>query len=147
MALDRSFVERNRAQTERMRALVERLSDADLRRPVGEHWTVSVALAHLAFWDRRVLAVLDASEREGKVAPPTIDIVVNDISLPLWQVMPPHDAARLAIETADKLDQRLETYPPELLEQIAAYNMRYVVRALHRGEHLDEIEQALNNGD
>jgi hypothetical protein len=143
MTVDRSFVERNRAQTARIRNLVARLSDADLKRPVGEHWTVGVALAHLAFWDGRVLAVLDASEREGKVIAPNIDVMVNDISLPLWSAIPPREAARIALETAEKLDQRLESLSPDLLEQIAAFNKRFVERALHRGEHLDEVEQAL----
>jgi hypothetical protein len=143
MTVDRSFVEQNRAQTTRMKQLVDGLSDDDFKHPVGEHWTVSVALAHLAFWDGRVLNVLDASEREGKVVAPTIDIAVNDISLPLWKAIPPREAAKLAIETAEKLDQRLESLSPELLEQIAAFNMRYLNRALHRSEHLDEVEQAL----
>jgi hypothetical protein len=143
MALDRSFVERNRAQTERLRSLVARLSDAELQRPVGEHWTVGVALAHLAFWDGRALAVLDATEREGKVVAHNIDIVVNDISLPLWRAIPPREAARLAVEAAERIDRRLESYPPELLEQVYAFSERFVVRALHRGEHLDEVEAAL----
>ena len=143
MAVDRSFIERNRAETARMRALVARLSDDDFKRPVGEHWTVAMALAHLAFWDRRVLLALDVVEREGKVSIPNIDVVVNDISLPLWAAIPPREAARIAIETAEALDQRLEAYPPDLLEQVAAFNMRWVLRALHRGEHLDEVEQAL----
>jgi mycothiol maleylpyruvate isomerase-like protein len=143
MTVDRAFAEKNRAQTTRMRNLVARLSDDDLKHPVGEHWTVGVALAHIAFWDGRVLAVLDASEREGKVSAPAIDIVVNDISLPLWSAIPPREAAQIALTTAEKLDQRLETYPAELLEQIAAFNMRFVQRSLHRGEHLDEVELAL----
>ena len=54
MTLDRSFVERNRASTDRIRALAARLSDVEMQHPVGEHWTVAIALAHLAFWDRRV---------------------------------------------------------------------------------------------
>jgi hypothetical protein len=143
MTVDRSFVERNRSQTARMKNLVAGLSEDDFQRPVGEHWTVGVAFAHLAFWDGRVLAALDVSEREGKVAAPTIDIVVNDISLPLWKAIPPREAARIAVETAEKLDQRLELLAPELLEQIAAFNPRYVNRALHRGDHLDEVEEAL----
>ncbi|MEO8612924.1 MAG: maleylpyruvate isomerase N-terminal domain-containing protein [Chloroflexota bacterium] len=143
MAVDRSFVEQNRAVTARMKKLIAGLSDADFKRPVGEHWDVSVTLAHLAFWDERVLNALDASEREGKVVAPTIDIAVNDIMLPLLKVIPPPEAARLAIETAEKLDQRLENLSPELLEQIAAFNMRYLNRALHRALHLDEVEQAL----
>jgi hypothetical protein len=39
----------------------------------------------------------------------------------------------------------LETFPPQLLEQVNAHNPRWVVRALHRNEHLDELEQALRS--
>ena len=59
MAQDRSFVEQNRASTNRIRALVARLSDDEMQQRVGQHWTVAIALAHLAFWDRRVLYALD----------------------------------------------------------------------------------------
>ena len=52
-------------------------------------------------------------------------------------------AARIAVETAAALDQRLEAYSPALLEEIYAYNPRWVVRAMHRGEHLDEADAAL----
>ena len=143
MPLDRSFVERNRASTERIRAMAARLSDAELQRPVGEHWTVAIVLAHLAFWDRRVMYVLDMTERDGKLFIPEIDIFVNDLSLPLWAAIPPREAARIAIETSEELDRRLEGYPPALLGEIHAYNKRWVVRALHRGEHLDEVDAAL----
>ena len=144
MTLDRSYVERNRASTERIRALAARLSDAEMQHKVGEHWTVAIALAHLAFWDRRVMYVLDMTERDGKVFVPEIDIFVNDLSLPLWAAIPPREAARIAIETSEELDRRLEDFPPALLEEIYAYNKRWVVRALHRGEHLDEVDAALN---
>jgi len=143
MTQDRSFVELNRASTERIRTLVARLSDKEMQHPVGEHWTVSIALAHLAFWDRRVLYVLDKTERDGKLFIPEIDIFVNDLSLPLWAAIPPRETARIAIETSETLDQRLENYPPALLDEIYTYNKRWVVRALHRGEHLDEVDAAL----
>jgi DinB family protein len=143
MALDRSFVELNRASTERIRALAASLTDEEMQHPVGEHWTVAIALAHLAFWDRRVMYVLDMTERDGKLFIPEIDIFVNDLSLPLWAAIPPREAARIAIETSEELDRRLEGYPPALLEEIHAYNKRWVVRALHRGEHLDEVDAAL----
>jgi hypothetical protein len=142
MAMDRSFVELNRASTGRMRAMAA-LSDEDLRHPVGEHWTVSIVLAHLAWWDRRVMYVLDMTERDGKLFVPEIDIFVNDLSLPLWAAVPPREAGRIAIESAEELDSRLEAYPPVLLEEIYNYNKRWVVRALHRNEHLDEAEAAL----
>ena len=143
MTLDRSFVERNRASTDRIRTLAARLTDAEMQHPVGKHWTVAIALAHLAFWDRRVLYVLDRTERDGTLFIPEIDIFVNDLSLPLWAAIPPRAAAQIAIETAETLDARLQSYSPALLEEINGYNQRWVVRALHRNEHLDEVDAAL----
>jgi hypothetical protein len=145
MALDRSYIESNRASTKRIRTLVARLTDDEMRHPVGEHWTVAIALAHISFWDRRVLYVLDKTERDGKLFIPEIDIFVNDLSLPLWAAIPPREAARLCIETAETLDKRLEDFPPALLEEIYAYNQRWVVRALHRGEHLNDVDAALKS--
>ncbi len=143
MALDRAFVELNRASTKRIRDLAARLSDEELQHPVGEHWTVAIVFAHLAFWDRRVLYVLDMTERDGKLFIPEIDIFVNDLSLPLWAAIPPRAATRIAIETAETLDKRLEEFAPALLEEIFNYNKRWLIRALHRGEHLDEADAAL----
>jgi hypothetical protein len=141
--MDRSFIELNRASTERIRKIAASLSDEQLLHPVGEHWTVAIVLAHLAFWDRRVMYVLDMTERDRALFIPEIDIFVNDLSLPLWAAIPPRQAAQIAIETAETLDRRLESFPEDLLEEIFNYNKRWVVRALHRGEHLDEAEAAL----
>jgi hypothetical protein len=145
MTLDRSYIQQNRASTDRIRALAAGLSDEDMQHRVGEHWTVAIALAHLAFWDRRVMYVLDMTEHDGKVFIPEIDIFVNDLSLPLWAAIPPRAATRIAIETAEALDKRLEVYPPALLEEIYNTNQRWVVRALHRNEHLDEVDAALKS--
>jgi len=143
MTLDTTYVEQNRASTDRIRALITRLSDEEMQTKVGEHWTVAIALAHLAWWDRRVMYVLDMTEKDRKLFIPEIDIFVNDLSLPLWAVIPPRDAARICIETSETLDKRLEEYSPELLEEIYNYNKRWVVRALHRNEHLNEVDAAL----
>jgi hypothetical protein len=143
--MDRSFIEQNRASTERIRALAARLSDTEIQHPIYEIWTVAIALAHLAFWDRRVMYVVDMTERGGKLFIPEIDIFVNDLSLPLWAAIPPREAARIAIETSEACDKRLESFPPKLLEEIYNYNKRWVVRALHRGEHLDEVDAALKS--
>lgn len=143
MALDRAFAQRNRASTERIRALAARLTDAELMRPVGQHWTIAITLAHLAFWDRRVMYVLDKTRQSGQVFIPEIDIFVNDLSLPLWAAIPPREAARIAVEQAELLDRQLEAFPPELLEQVYTANQRWVERALHRSEHLAEVDAAL----
>ncbi len=146
MTVDRSFVELNRAATARMRALSERLTDEEMQHPVGQHWTVAIVFAHLAFLDRRARYVLDATEHEGRVINPDYDIFVNDLSLPLWAAIPPRTAAQLAIETAEALDRRLESYPADLLELVYNERRRYVFRADHRNQHLDEAEAALKSG-
>ena len=142
MSTDSSYIEQNRASTERIRALAA-LPDAALRVPVGEHWTVAITLAHLAFWDRRVLAVLEATERAGRLTYPPIDFTVNDIALPFWAALPPRAAAELAVAAAEALDHRLAHFPPVLLDELRAHNERWVVRAIHRNEHLDEVDAAL----
>ncbi len=143
MTIDRAFIELNRRSTERMKVLAAALSDEEMRHPVGEHWNVGVVFAHLAFWDRRAMYVLDKTEQEGKVFFPEIDIVTNDLSLPLWAAIPPREAARIAIENAEKIDRRIETYPPVLLEELYAQYPRIVDRSRHRNEHLDEADAAL----
>ena len=146
MPPDRSYVELNRASTDRMRDLAKGLTDEALQHPVGEHWTVAITLVHLAWWDARVSYVLDMTERNSTLFIPQIDLIVNDLSLPFWAAIPPRVAVQLAIAAAEALDERLANYPPALLDEIYAYNKRWVVRALHRGEHLDEVDAALNNG-
>lgn len=143
MQQDRSFIELNRTSTNRIRLLANKLSDEELQYRVGQHWTVAVALVHLAFWDRRVLNVLDVTEQSGELYTPEVDIVVNDISLPFWAAISPRQAVTLCIETAEALDARPENLSPELLDKVYAYNKRWVIRALHRNEHLDEVDTAL----
>jgi hypothetical protein len=145
MPLEPSYKDLNRASKERIRDLAERLTDEEMQTRVGEHWTVGIVFAHLAWWDRRIMYVLDMTEKNGKLFIPEIDIFVNDLSLPLWAAVPPREAARIAIETSETLDKRLEEYDPALLEEIFNYNKRWVIRALHRNEHLDEANAALKN--
>src|SRR5512141_1405214 len=101
MTVDRSFVEINRAATDRMRTLAARLTDEELQQPVGEHWTVAIVFAHLAFLDRRALWVLDATEREGQAVNPDYNIFINEVVLPLLAAIPPREATHLAIEIAE----------------------------------------------
>jgi hypothetical protein len=146
MPADQAFRELNRLSRERMRALSGRLSEAELQTPVGEHWTVAIVFAHLAFWDRRVMYVLDRTRQDGALFIPEIDIFVNDLSLPLWAAIPPRQATSIGLEAAETVDRQLETFPPALLEEIYTYNQRWVIRALHRNQHLDEAEAALQSG-
>ncbi len=105
MPLDPSYKDLNRASTERIKKLATSLTDDEMQTRVGEHWTVSIALAHIAFWDRRVMYVLEMTAKNGKLFIPEIDIVVNDLSLPFWAAIPAREAARIAVETSEDLDQ------------------------------------------
>jgi hypothetical protein len=145
MTVDRSFIELNNISRERMRALAESLTDEQMQTKVGEHWTVSIVYAHIAWWERRTLVVLDMTEKAGKLAYPELDVVINDISLPLWAVIPPREAVRIALESAEAVDKRLEGYSDTLLEEVHNKYQRWVFRASHRNEHLDEADTALKD--
>ena len=62
MPVDRSILADNDAERARLRALVGRLGDTDLARPLDAGWTVAGVLAHLAFWDQRIIVLLDEWE-------------------------------------------------------------------------------------
>jgi hypothetical protein len=141
--LDKSFLELNNKSRERMQTLAERLSDDEMQSKVGEHWTIAIVYAHIAWWDRRVIYVLDMTDKNGKIFIPEIDIFVNNLSLPLWAAVPPREAVRIAMENAEAVDKRLEEYPENLLEELFNFNKRWVIRALHRNDHLDEADAAL----
>ena len=141
---ERSYVARNAAARERLRVLVARLSDDELRRPLGDGWTVAAALAHLTFWDRRVVVLLDRWEREGP-GPSPVDVeVINRALLPVWLALPGRAAAEAAVAAADEVDRRLELLPSHLIEAVLAEGSPVKPdRANHRAKHLDEIERAL----
>jgi hypothetical protein len=146
MTVDRSYVAENAAELRRLRSLVERLSDADLARPTPGGWTVAASLAHVAFWDQRVLFWLDRWE-QGE-APRGLDHAdadwINDAGKPLLLALPPRVAAQLAVEIAERVDRRLAALPDErLTANQAAGEPILVARARHRKEHLDEIERIL----
>src|SRR5262249_30117056 len=72
MAADRSYVTKNREQLDRLRALVDKLSDQELAKPMEAGWTVAAVLAHLAFWDYRIVTLLDRWNAGG-TPPSSID--------------------------------------------------------------------------
>ncbi|HRJ43819.1 MAG: hypothetical protein KJZ86_16540 [Caldilineaceae bacterium] len=47
---------------------------------------------------------------------------------------------RIALESAQMLDERLAGFPPALLDDLHRASARWVERSLHRDAHLDEIE-------
>lgn len=147
MTTEPSYVARNTEQRERLRRLVERLTDDDLRRKVNEHWTVAGVLGHIAFWDARSLWLADKIERGAAFTPSDVepdDVTwINDSVRPLIHAIAPRAAAELALRIAEEIDRRLDSLPQAKTWPTDPNSLLNPVRAEHRGEHLDEIESVL----
>lgn len=147
MAVDRSFVPHNQAQLDRLKAFVDSASDADLSRPMPAGWTIAGVLAHLAYWDQRIVVLMDRWGADGRgTAPAAIPEAaldwVNDAGKPLCLALPPRVAANLAVEAATAADQRVAAASDAVLAaNRAAGSPLSMDRAEHRREHLDEIER------
>jgi hypothetical protein len=144
--MDRPFVSENAKERERLRSLVECLTDEQLCLPLGGGWTIAVALAHLSFWDQRSLFLMRKWKQSG-VEPSPIDIdITNDSLLSQWLAIPPRDAANLAISSAEAIDRELATASSEFIAEIESLGEDFrLYRSIHRKLHLDQIEEFLSN--
>ena len=146
MAEDRSYVEANDRERERLRMLVAGLDDETLTFPVNEYWTVAGVLGHIAYWDIRVLVLAEKIDRGEPWAPGDAEPEgdwLNDTTRPLIHAIAPRVAAELALQTAERCDARVAELPPESLWPGDPDCPISALRYEHRGEHLDEIEAAL----
>jgi len=125
MGADRSYVAENEAELTRLRTLVDAMSDRELAGPMAAGWTVAGVLAHLAFWDYRIVTLLDRWGADGRGTPPnapgsydeeTVDWI-NDACKPLVLALPPRVAARVAVEAAVAADERVAELSDDLLAE------------------------------
>lgn len=144
--MNRPYTTENDAERARLKALVARLSDEEMAYPVSARWTVSVALMHLAFWDRLWLAKFEEWERTGQVQMPQIGEAVhgiNDGMLPWWRTVAPAQVRHEVIAAAEAVDAKAATLPEPLVAAVLSVRPRTLTRAIHRREHLDRVDQAL----
>lgn len=141
-----NYIEANAKGRERLRDLVNRLSDEELALQAGDGWTVAAILAHLAFWDYRVLVLITRWKNAG-VGPSPIDVDgVNDAAKPLCLAIPGCKAASLAVDAAEAVDAELVNLPEDLRSEIDVLVQEgkfRLNRSIHRDEHLDQIERIL----
>jgi hypothetical protein len=147
MSADDSFNEENTRERERLRSLVERLSDDDLRRPMYGDWTVAGVLGHMAFWDARVL-VLGGKIARGEALLPDDDEPenvdwINDSARLLIDAIEPRAVAELALRLAEETDALVASLDPARMYPADESSPVNALRASHRAEHLDDIEAAL----
>ena len=147
MSVDPRIVQRNEKQRLRLVALIERLSNADLAREVGDGWTISVTLAHLAFWDTLDVALIDRW-RAGQIRPVQpywYAEAINEGMLPAWRLAPPREAARLALGAASAVDNAVAGLEDSLVAAFIARDEAWMLkRYLHRRDHIAQIDGAIN---
>ena len=147
--VDRSIVAKNDSERKRLLALVARLTDAELAHPMPAGWTVAGVLGHLAFWDQRIVVLLERWRQAGAAAAlQTVNSAdidwINDATKPLLLGLPVRRAAELAVAVAEAADGKIEALPEAFVSaNAAAGHPVNLLRAEHRREHLDEIEAAL----
>ena len=143
------YSEQNAESRRRLAELTRRLSAEDLARSTDYGWTVAALLAHLAFWDQRVLVILKRWREEGFDPSPIDAMAVNDSLRVICHALEPRTAIDLCLTSAEAVDAALEALTPELTKQMeehaaVAQTQFRMNRALHRDGHLDDIEKLLD---
>ena len=150
MSVDRGFVKSNDTERTRLKTLVSKWTDADLARPMPAGWTVAGVLGHVAFWDQRIIVLLDQWQTKGVA--PNLEVEadvdwINDAGKPMLLAVPARKAAEMAVAIAEATDQKVAAVSDDLIRKnVAAGNPINLDRGVHRREHLDEIEQILSGG-
>jgi hypothetical protein len=143
-----SFVDANTKERERLRALVARLADADLVRPVTAEWSAADMLGHLAFWDGRasmLAAKLAAGTPWAQEDHETAEVdSLNAAVTVLIKTLPPRLVAETALRLASDADSRVAQLPPERMWPQDGSSPLNCERWRHRAEHLEQMEAALS---
>jgi hypothetical protein len=142
-----SIFQENKLSTDRMRKIIAQLSEDQYSITIGADWTISITLAHLALWDCRVIFVIESAIKSNVLHAPIYDDQLNDILTPILRAIPGPEAARIAISSAERLDDKLEKCPKQLFERIKRVNSRLVERSIHRNTHLYEIENTISSSN
>src|SRR3954462_15797518 len=116
MPVPAAVAQSNRSQTERLRRLVERLDAAMLAVRLPRGWTVAVALAHLAFWDRQRLCLMRRLAVGDLCYGGYDGELFNEVLLPFLEAIPNDRIAFLAVEAAEEVDAFLLAVPDEVVQ-------------------------------
>ena len=144
MTDDRSYIQVNDRERERLREFINRLDDDALAAPANEYWTVAGVLGHMAYWDCRVLVFADKIDRGEPWVPTDAEPEgdwLNDSTREIIHAIAPRAAAELAMRIAEETDARVAELPLERMAPLDPDSPISPVRGEHRGEHLDELEK------
>jgi len=142
------YSKENAESYQRLKSLAHRLTDTDLALSTEYGWTVAALLAHLAFWDQRVLVILRRWKEEGFDPSPIDSGAVNDSLKVICHALEPRRAVDLCLVSAEGVDAELEKLSAEFVTQIeehaeATETQFRMNRSLHRNGHLNDIDALL----
>lgn len=142
------YAQQNAESRRRLQTLVQRFSEEDLARSTDYGWTVAALLAHLAFWDQRMIVILKRWREEGLDASLIDSGVVNDSLRVICHALEPRKAIELCLFSAEAANAELATLTAQEVKQMeehaAATDTPFRMnRSLHRDGHLNDIEALL----
>lgn len=139
-------VTKNRKSRKRLLNIVSSLNDQRLTRIANHGWTVSMTLAHMAFYDNYRLEQLRRWEQTGFNESKADTEAINSGLRPLLEGVDGGTATRCVVSAVEAIDQQIEDLNPRLTSEIERNGRASILdRSRHRNEHLDEIEQALSS--
>ena len=68
---------------------------------------------------------------------------INQAMVSWWRTIAPAQVRHAVVAAAEAVDRKAETLPAPIIEAILAARPRSLMRAIHRRQHLDQIERAL----
>jgi hypothetical protein len=68
---------------------------------------------------------------------------MNQAMLPWWRTVAPAQVRHAVVAAAEAVGRTAETLPAPIIEAMLAVRPRSLTRAIHRRQHLDQIERAL----
>jgi hypothetical protein len=137
-----THVERNATELERLRAVGAGVLAGEITPRLPGGWTASAVFAHLAFWDRLVIARWDRYDREGVIddLPDAAIDLVNDAALPLWLALSGGAAVVQAIDAAIHVCERIASLSPAAVAAALQTDRLWMVdRTYHWSPHLDAL--------
>ena len=120
MPVSAELAESNRTQTERLRRLVGRLDRAMLGVRLPNGWTVAMALAHVAFWDRQRLCLMRRWATGDFCSAAYNGDLFNAALQPMLELIPPERAAAAAVQAAEEVDALLLEVSDEVVRAALA---------------------------
>src|SRR4051812_41244403 len=121
---DMDHNEQNEAARKRVLALVEGLSDEQLHRPLGNGWSISAMLGHLAFWERVHIGRLRSAVSAGAGAPAPMPDgladIINNGELAAWAHLPGRSALALFDAASADANAYIATLGAEVVDTVKA---------------------------